>query len=88
MRCSLTAQTCFGSARLCYSRRVSTPRLSDEVRHAILNPAPESDLARARDYGIDLTLILANLERTPQERLERGLAAARFGRELRQARRV
>jgi hypothetical protein len=44
---------------------------SEAAREKILNPEPGSALARARDYGIDLTLLLENLLLTPQERLEK-----------------
>jgi len=35
----------------------------------LLNPRPGSKIAEARDYGIDLTLIVSNLRLTPEERL-------------------
>jgi hypothetical protein len=53
-------------------------RFSEEARHRILNPEPGSALARARDYGIDLSLLLENLERTPQQRLEQTVKMQRF----------
>ena len=36
----------------------------------LVNPEPGSAAARARDFGIDLTLLLQNLKLTPEERLE------------------
>ncbi len=56
-------------------------------RHArlaelIANPPPRSKLAAAKEYGIDLTLLLSSLERTPTERAETLCAAARFFGEL------
>jgi hypothetical protein len=60
-------------------------RISDEARRRILHPAADSALARARDYGIDLTLIVAALERTPEERLERAAGAQALAMELRRA---
>lgn len=35
----------------------------------LLNPKPGSKIAAARDYGIDLTLLVSNLRLTPEERL-------------------
>lgn len=35
----------------------------------LLNPRPGSKIAEARDYGIDLTLLVENLRRSPVERL-------------------
>lgn len=37
----------------------------------LLNPRPGSKFAEAVRYGLDLTLVVENLRRTPQERLER-----------------
>lgn len=37
----------------------------------LLNPRPGSKIAEAVRYGLDLTLVVGNLRRTPQERLER-----------------
>ena len=54
----------------------------------ILNPAPGSALARARDYGIDLTLLARNIALTDDERLQnaaRNLQMARTLREMRDA---
>ncbi len=53
------------------------------VEAHLLNPPPGSAAARARDFGIDLTLLIERLKRTPEERLNdlqrvmRSLAAAR-----------
>lgn len=35
----------------------------------LLNPKPGSKIAAARDYGIDLTLLVSNLRQTPEQRL-------------------
>jgi hypothetical protein len=35
----------------------------------LLNPRPGSKFAEARDYGIDLTLMVSNLRLSPEERL-------------------
>ena len=34
----------------------------------INNPPPGSELARAKEFGVDLTLFLSTLSRTPTER--------------------
>lgn len=35
----------------------------------LLNPPPNSAIARARDFGIDLTLLIERLQLTPEERV-------------------
>ena len=35
----------------------------------LLNPRPGSKIAAARDFGIDLTLLVENLRLTPDERV-------------------
>jgi hypothetical protein len=37
----------------------------------LLNPRPGSKIAAARDFGIDLTLLVENLRLTPAERIKR-----------------
>jgi len=39
------------------------------------NPAPGSKIAAARDFGIDLTLLMGTLKLSPAERATRMLAA-------------
>lgn len=39
------------------------------VEEHFLNPPPDSAAARARDFGIDLTLLIERLKLTPEERL-------------------
>jgi hypothetical protein len=51
----------------------------------INNPPPGSKLAAAKEYGIDLTLLVENLSSTPTERLRNAQGAARFMQELRRA---
>jgi hypothetical protein len=36
----------------------------------LLDPPPESAAARARDFGIDLTLLVGRLKLSPEERLD------------------
>lgn len=49
---------------------LSAMTFTPEQEERFLNPAPGTAAARARDFGIDLTLTLACLRMTPQERLE------------------
>ncbi|HVG30871.1 MAG TPA: hypothetical protein VM864_14270 [Pyrinomonadaceae bacterium] len=59
--------------------------MNRSVEEHLLNPPPGSAAARARDFGIDLTLLIERLKRTPEERLDdlqrvmRSLAEARQG---------
>ncbi len=54
-----------------------------DFQERLRNPPPRSALERARDFGVDLTLLAARLELTPEARLEslqcfmRDLEAAR-----------
>lgn len=45
--------------------------LTKEQEEMLLNPQPGTAAARARDFGIDLTLTIANLKLTPEQRLRR-----------------
>ena len=45
-----------------------TPKQRKLAYKLITNPPPGSDIAAARDYGIDLTLLVENLALTPTER--------------------
>jgi hypothetical protein len=38
------------------------------VLELINNPAPDSELAKAKEFGVDLTLFLSTLSQTPTER--------------------
>jgi hypothetical protein len=49
----------------------------------INNPSPGSKIAEARDYGVDLTLLLRKLSLSPTERLEELQAAQEFVEHLR-----
>jgi hypothetical protein len=44
--------------------------MSRSVEEQMLNPRPGSAAAAARDFGIDLTLLVRRLKLTPEERLE------------------
>ena len=37
----------------------------------LLNPRPGSKIAEAKEFGIDLTLIVENLKLTPEQRLNK-----------------
>lgn len=54
-----------------------------EIKAWLLNPPPGSKAAAARDFGIDLTLTLHNLQLTPQQRLEKLEAKLAFVQQLR-----
>ncbi len=71
-----------------YSGMIDGVPITDDARHRILNPAPGTSLANARDFGIDLTLILRNISLSPEKRLEKAERTMRFAHELRSARRI
>ena len=41
------------------------------IEEKLLNPRPGSKIAAAKEFGIDLTLLLEQLRLTPQERIDR-----------------
>jgi hypothetical protein len=59
--------------------------LTKAQKERFLNPAPGTAAARARDFGIDLTLTLACLRLTPQQRIEQLEAKQEFLRQAREA---
>lgn len=52
----------------------------------LLNPRPGSHIAAARDFGIDLTLVVSRLRLTPQERIDGLQSSMEFLAELERAR--
>ena len=48
--------------------RALTPEELARVEARLLNPAPGSRIEAARNYGVDLTLLISQLRRTPAER--------------------
>lgn len=44
----------------------------------ITNPPPGSKLAEAKEWGVDLTLLYENLQRTPSERAHSFASTVRF----------
>lgn len=41
------------------------------IEEKLLNPRPGSKVAAAKEAGVDLMLLLRNLQLTPQERIEK-----------------
>jgi len=62
-----------------------TPEQRKLAYELITNPPPDSKLAEAKEYGIDLTLLVENLNLTIAERLRKLYAIATFLEKLRQA---
>ena len=50
------------------------------------NPPPGSKIAAAKEYGVELTLLVRKLELSPTERLEELQSAQQFIEQLREAR--
>ncbi len=42
----------------------------EKARQLVLNPPPNSKIAAAKEFGIDLTLLLRKLTLTPEQRLD------------------
>jgi len=59
----------------------------DLLIHLINDPPPGSKIAAAREYGVDLTLLLRRLEMTPTERVQELEEAQAFVEELQRAKR-
>ena len=62
-----------------------TPEQEKLAYDLITNPPPGSKLAEAKEWGVDLTLLLANLKLTPEQRVQRVESGARTKHELRVA---
>jgi hypothetical protein len=52
----------------------------------LLNPRPNSRIEAAKKFGIDLTLLVSQLRKTPQERIDDLQASMKFLAELDKAR--
>lgn len=52
----------------------SSSREMERIEQRLLHPAPGSRIAAARDYGVDLTLVLEQLRLSPAERARQMLA--------------
>lgn len=55
-----------------------TPKQRKLAYELITNPPPGSDIAAAKEYGIDLTLLVENLDLTVAERLRKLYSVATF----------
>ncbi len=62
--------------------KLSKERL-EKIRRLIVNPRPGSKVVAATEFGIDLTLTLGQLRKTPQERVEHQQSAMRSLEEFR-----
>ncbi len=60
----------------------------DELIRLIASPPAGSEIAAAKDFGIDLTLLIRTLELTPTERLQKLAAAQAFVYELQAAKKA
>jgi len=60
----------------------------DTLIRLISAPPPGSKFAAAKEFGVDLTLLVRMLELTPTERLQKLAAARAFFEELRAAKRI
>jgi hypothetical protein len=52
------------SAKLCHNKEMKRT-----IRERILNPKPNSKVAAAIEFGIDLTLNISKLQLTPNQRI-------------------
>jgi hypothetical protein len=57
----------------------------ERLYQLVQNPPPGSKMEAAKEYGVDLTLNLRSLARTPVERILEMEAALKFAEELRRA---
>ncbi len=62
-----------------------TPEERNRLLLLIANPPPGSKIEAARDYGVDLTLLVNNLRLTPDQRVRKMESAMRFAEQLREA---
>jgi len=58
----------------------------DELIRLITSPPPGGKIAAAKEFGVDLTLLVRALELTPTQRLQELAAAQAFVRNLQAAR--
>ena len=54
----------------------------------LLHPRPGNKIAEARDFGIDLTLLISKLRKTPQERIDDPQSSMEFMAEIAGARKA
>jgi hypothetical protein len=65
--------------------RALTPEELARAEAKLLNPAPGSRIEAAKEYGIDLTLLIGQLRLTPAERVERMLEVSLLAQSVRGA---
>jgi hypothetical protein len=68
-----------------YVQRTMTREEHERLYALVQNPPPGSKMEAAKVYGVDLTLNLRSLTRTPAERVREMEAALKFAEELRRA---
>ena len=56
--------------------------MKNSLEDKLLNPRPGSKAAAAKEFGIDLTLLLKNLRLSPQQRIDQLQAVMRFHHEI------
>ena len=61
------------------------PEKLARVEDLLRNPPPGSKMAAAKEYGIDLTLLIENLRLTPSERVEQMMDVCAAAEQLRGA---
>lgn len=62
-----------------------TPEQRKLAYELITNPPPGSDIAAAKEYGIDLTLLVENLNLSVAERLRKLYSVVKFLEKIRQS---
>jgi hypothetical protein len=62
-----------------------SPKKRERLVALIQNPPQGSKIAAAKEYGVDLTLLVENLCLTPTERMQKHQGARRLFAELRRA---
>jgi hypothetical protein len=55
-----------------------TPEELAEAERRLRNPAPGSKIAAARDFGVDLTLLIGRLHLSPEERVGQMMQVLHF----------
>ena len=58
-----------GKLKVMSELRALTPEEFERAAERLRNPAPGSRIEAARNYGIDLTLLITRLRLTPEERV-------------------
>jgi hypothetical protein len=61
-----------------------TAKTRDQAIEFVANPLPGSKLAAAKEFGVDLTLLVENLELTTTQRIEKLCSVTSLLEEVRQ----